>query len=118
MGFWGCNQYQNGLPLGSIGMKNSQHGVKESSSKVDVSLSLLQGRPEDLLFFYNHLKKDQWGHWSRASLQLLPAHGHTLHPAGHLDPLSVEERVLPHWVPFTIWNAAKLGEGGVRLYDW
>ncbi|XP_076400086.1 queuosine-tRNA galactosyltransferase isoform X3 [Peromyscus maniculatus bairdii] len=87
-----------------------------------------RGVPEDLLFFYEHLRKG--GGVFRVDHSLLLYRYH-LHAATHsvLDLFSpllgyrmtiwthrvhfLEEQVLPHWKSFTIWNAGKQGR---RLY--
>ncbi|XP_015359484.1 UDP-GlcNAc:betaGal beta-1,3-N-acetylglucosaminyltransferase-like protein 1 isoform X1 [Marmota marmota marmota] len=78
-----------------------------------------QGVPEDLLFFYQHLRKG--GRVLRVDQTLLL---YRYHP--HAATLSVlettiwthrvcflEEWALPQWASFTIWNAGKQGR---RLY--
>ncbi|XP_027481936.1 UDP-GlcNAc:betaGal beta-1,3-N-acetylglucosaminyltransferase-like protein 1 isoform X4 [Zalophus californianus] len=80
---------------------------------------LTQGVPEDLLFFYNHLRKG--GGVVRVDQSLLL---YRYHPDAATHSVLettiwthrvrfLEERVLPHWAAFTIWNA---GRQGRRLY--
>ncbi|KFO35750.1 UDP-GlcNAc:betaGal beta-1,3-N-acetylglucosaminyltransferase-like protein 1 [Fukomys damarensis] len=78
-----------------------------------------QGVPEDLLFFYEHLRKG--GRVVRVDQSLLVYRYH-LHAATHsvLEETVwthrvrfLEEQALPHWATFTIWNAGKQGR---RLY--
>ncbi|XP_006886363.1 PREDICTED: UDP-GlcNAc:betaGal beta-1,3-N-acetylglucosaminyltransferase-like protein 1 [Elephantulus edwardii] len=78
-----------------------------------------QGVPEDLLFFQEHLRRG--GHIVRVDHSLVlyryhaQAASHTV-LEGTIWTLRVrflEERVLPHWTAFTIWNAGKQGR---RLY--
>ncbi|XP_013361460.1 PREDICTED: UDP-GlcNAc:betaGal beta-1,3-N-acetylglucosaminyltransferase-like protein 1 isoform X4 [Chinchilla lanigera] len=78
-----------------------------------------QGVPEDLLFFYEHLRKG--GGVVRVDQSLLLYRYH-LHAATHsvLETTIwthrvrfLEERALPYWAAFTIWNAGKQGR---RLY--
>nr|XP_004655080.2 UDP-GlcNAc:betaGal beta-1,3-N-acetylglucosaminyltransferase-like protein 1 isoform X1 [Jaculus jaculus] len=78
-----------------------------------------QGVPEDMLFFYKHLRKG--GKVFRVDHNLLLYRYH-LHAATHsvLETTIwthrvhfLEERVLPLWESFTIWNAGKQGR---RLY--
>ncbi|XP_036159529.1 UDP-GlcNAc:betaGal beta-1,3-N-acetylglucosaminyltransferase-like protein 1 isoform X2 [Myotis myotis] len=77
-----------------------------------------QGVPEDLLLFYNHLRK---GGVRRVDQSLLL---YRYHPSGATHSVLestiwthrvrfLEERALPHWATFTIWNAGKQGR---RLY--
>ncbi|XP_071459310.1 queuosine-tRNA galactosyltransferase isoform X2 [Marmota flaviventris] len=97
-----------------------------SSARVPLSTCLAglpvlspQGVPEDLLFFYQHLRKG--GRVLRVDQTLLL---YRYHP--HAATLSVlettiwthrvcflEEWALPQWASFTIWNAGKQGR---RLY--
>ncbi|XP_066092272.1 queuosine-tRNA galactosyltransferase isoform X3 [Saccopteryx bilineata] len=91
-----------------------------------------RGVPEDLLFFYEHLRKG--GGVVRVDQSLLlyryhpsAATHYILEYAGPQDESRMgrrhtiwthrvrflEERVLPHWATFTIWNA---GRQGRRLY--
>ncbi|XP_073092289.1 queuosine-tRNA galactosyltransferase isoform X9 [Manis javanica] len=74
-----------------------------------------RGVPEDLLFFYNHLRKG--GGVIRVDQSLLLYRYHP-HAATHavLETTMwthrvrfLEERVLPHWAAFTIWNAGRQG---------
>ncbi|XP_075206897.1 queuosine-tRNA galactosyltransferase isoform X2 [Anomaloglossus baeobatrachus] len=78
-----------------------------------------QGTPEDLLFFYDHLRKGGGVH--RVDECLLQYRYHE-HAATHFVSEEtiwrnrvqfLEERVLEHWPSFTIWNAGKQGR---RLY--
>nr|XP_036853527.1 UDP-GlcNAc:betaGal beta-1,3-N-acetylglucosaminyltransferase-like protein 1 isoform X4 [Manis javanica] len=78
-------------------------------------LHFQQGVPEDLLFFYNHLRKG--GGVIRVDQSLLLYRYHP-HAATHavLETTMwthrvrfLEERVLPHWAAFTIWNAGRQG---------
>ncbi|XP_012658279.1 UDP-GlcNAc:betaGal beta-1,3-N-acetylglucosaminyltransferase-like protein 1 [Otolemur garnettii] len=78
-----------------------------------------QGVPEDLLFFYEHLRKG--GGVVRVDQNLLLYRYH-LHAATHsiLEATIwthrvhfLEEQALPRWATFTIWNAGKQGR---RLY--
>ncbi|XP_062936882.1 UDP-GlcNAc:betaGal beta-1,3-N-acetylglucosaminyltransferase-like protein 1 isoform X3 [Cynocephalus volans] len=78
-----------------------------------------QGVPEDLLFFYEHLRKGGGVVRVDQSLHLYRYH---LHAATHsiLETTIwahrvhfLEERALPQWEAFTIWNA---GRQGRRLY--
>ncbi|XP_054449172.1 UDP-GlcNAc:betaGal beta-1,3-N-acetylglucosaminyltransferase-like protein 1 isoform X2 [Pteronotus mesoamericanus] len=78
-----------------------------------------RGVPEDLLFFYAHLRKG--GGVVRVDRSLLlyryhpSAATHTILEATiwTLRVRFLEERALPHWATFTIWNAGKQGR---RLY--
>ncbi|XP_078242061.1 queuosine-tRNA galactosyltransferase isoform X8 [Pogona vitticeps] len=76
---------------------------------------LTQGTPEDLLFFYEHIRKG--GGVFRVNKCLLLYRYH-LQAATHsvLEStiwthrvLFLEERILNHWTGFTIWNAGKQG---------
>ncbi|XP_072601420.1 queuosine-tRNA galactosyltransferase isoform X6 [Vulpes vulpes] len=78
-----------------------------------------QGVPEDLLLFYNHLRKG--GGVVRVDRSLVL---YRYHPDAATHSVLettiwthrvrfLEERVLPHWAAFTIWNA---GRQGRRLY--
>ncbi|XP_037013652.2 UDP-GlcNAc:betaGal beta-1,3-N-acetylglucosaminyltransferase-like protein 1 isoform X1 [Artibeus jamaicensis] len=78
-----------------------------------------QGVPEDLLFFYDHLRKG--GGVVRVDQSLLL---YRYHPSAATHSVLettiwthrvhfLEERALPHWATFTIWNA---GRQGRRLY--
>ncbi|XP_063473234.1 queuosine-tRNA galactosyltransferase isoform X6 [Symphalangus syndactylus] len=78
-----------------------------------------QGVPEDLLFFYQHLRKG--GSVIRVDQSLLL---YRYHPQAATHAVLettiwthrvrfLEERALPHWAAFTIWNAGKQGR---RLY--
>ncbi|XP_063473230.1 queuosine-tRNA galactosyltransferase isoform X3 [Symphalangus syndactylus] len=80
---------------------------------------LTQGVPEDLLFFYQHLRKG--GSVIRVDQSLLL---YRYHPQAATHAVLettiwthrvrfLEERALPHWAAFTIWNAGKQGR---RLY--
>ncbi|XP_077922442.1 queuosine-tRNA galactosyltransferase isoform X8 [Halichoerus grypus] len=78
-----------------------------------------QGVPEDLLFFYNHLRKG--GGVVRVDQSLLLYRYHPNAATHSVLETTIwthrvrflEERVLPHWAAFTIWNA---GRQGRRLY--
>ncbi|XP_078242064.1 queuosine-tRNA galactosyltransferase isoform X11 [Pogona vitticeps] len=74
-----------------------------------------KGTPEDLLFFYEHIRKG--GGVFRVNKCLLLYRYH-LQAATHsvLEStiwthrvLFLEERILNHWTGFTIWNAGKQG---------
>ncbi|CAI9163614.1 unnamed protein product [Rangifer tarandus platyrhynchus] len=78
-----------------------------------------RGVPEDLLFFYEHLRKG--GGVVRVDQSLLL---YRYHPGAATHSVLettiwahrvrfLEERALPHWPTFTIWNA---GRQGRRLY--
>ncbi|XP_064350919.1 UDP-GlcNAc:betaGal beta-1,3-N-acetylglucosaminyltransferase-like protein 1 isoform X3 [Camelus dromedarius] len=78
-----------------------------------------RGVPEDLLFFYEHLRKG--GGVVRVDQSLLL---YRYHPGAATHSVLettiwthrvrfLEERALPHWATFTIWNA---GRQGRRLY--
>uniref|UniRef100_A0A8C5SD63 Uncharacterized protein n=1 Tax=Laticauda laticaudata TaxID=8630 RepID=A0A8C5SD63_LATLA len=76
---------------------------------------LLQGTPEDLLFFYEHLRKG--GEVFRVDQCLLLYRYHA-QAATHAvleetiwthRVLFLEERILSNWTSFTIWNAGKQG---------
>ncbi|XP_060250927.1 UDP-GlcNAc:betaGal beta-1,3-N-acetylglucosaminyltransferase-like protein 1 isoform X3 [Ovis aries] len=80
---------------------------------------LTQGVPEDLLFFYEHLRKG--GGVVRVDQSLLL---YRYHPGAATHSVLettiwahrvrfLEEQALPHWATFTIWNA---GRQGRRLY--
>ncbi|XP_078294089.1 queuosine-tRNA galactosyltransferase isoform X4 [Panthera onca] len=78
-----------------------------------------QGEPEDLLFFYSHLRKG--GGVIRVDQSLLLYRYHPNAATHSVLETTIwthrvrflEERVLPHWATFTIWNA---GRQGRRLY--
>ncbi|XP_058417966.1 UDP-GlcNAc:betaGal beta-1,3-N-acetylglucosaminyltransferase-like protein 1 isoform X2 [Diceros bicornis minor] len=78
-----------------------------------------QGVPEDLLFFYNHLRKG--GGVVRVDQSLLLYRYHPNAATHSVLETTIwthrvrflEERALPHWASFTIWNA---GRQGRRLY--
>ncbi|XP_040495855.1 UDP-GlcNAc:betaGal beta-1,3-N-acetylglucosaminyltransferase-like protein 1 isoform X5 [Ursus maritimus] len=78
-----------------------------------------QGVPEDLLFFHNHLRKG--GGVIRVDQSLLLYRYHPNAATRSVLETTIwthrvrflEERVLPHWAAFTIWNA---GRQGRRLY--
>ncbi|XP_060027668.1 UDP-GlcNAc:betaGal beta-1,3-N-acetylglucosaminyltransferase-like protein 1 isoform X2 [Erinaceus europaeus] len=78
-----------------------------------------QGVPEDLLFFYQHLRKG--GGVQRVDQSLLLYRYHPLAATHSVLEATIwshrvsflEERVLPGWAAFTIWNAGKQGR---RLY--
>ncbi|XP_040100860.1 UDP-GlcNAc:betaGal beta-1,3-N-acetylglucosaminyltransferase-like protein 1 isoform X2 [Oryx dammah] len=78
-----------------------------------------RGVPEDLLFFYEHLRKG--GGVVRVDQSLLL---YRYHPGAATHSVLettiwahrvrfLEEQALPHWATFTIWNA---GRQGRRLY--
>ncbi|XP_037349271.2 UDP-GlcNAc:betaGal beta-1,3-N-acetylglucosaminyltransferase-like protein 1 isoform X1 [Talpa occidentalis] len=78
-----------------------------------------QGVPEDLLFFYDHLRKGGGAVRVDQSLLLYRYHPHAATRSvleatiwSHRVRF-LEERALPHWAAFTIWNAGKQGR---RLY--
>uniref|UniRef100_A0AC11D2R7 UDP-GlcNAc:betaGal beta-1,3-N-acetylglucosaminyltransferase like 1 n=1 Tax=Ovis aries TaxID=9940 RepID=A0AC11D2R7_SHEEP len=86
---------------------------------VDTCFFTLQGVPEDLLFFYEHLRKG--GGVVRVDQSLLL---YRYHPGAATHSVLettiwahrvrfLEEQALPHWATFTIWNA---GRQGRRLY--
>ncbi|KAB1265460.1 UDP-GlcNAc:betaGal beta-1; 3-N-acetylglucosaminyltransferase-like protein 1 [Camelus dromedarius] len=86
---------------------------------VKAECSALGGVPEDLLFFYEHLRKG--GGVVRVDQSLLL---YRYHPGAATHSVLettiwthrvrfLEERALPHWATFTIWNA---GRQGRRLY--
>nr|XP_044600253.1 UDP-GlcNAc:betaGal beta-1,3-N-acetylglucosaminyltransferase-like protein 1 isoform X2 [Equus asinus]XP_044600254.1 UDP-GlcNAc:betaGal beta-1,3-N-acetylglucosaminyltransferase-like protein 1 isoform X2 [Equus asinus]XP_044600255.1 UDP-GlcNAc:betaGal beta-1,3-N-acetylglucosaminyltransferase-like protein 1 isoform X2 [Equus asinus]XP_044600256.1 UDP-GlcNAc:betaGal beta-1,3-N-acetylglucosaminyltransferase-like protein 1 isoform X2 [Equus asinus] len=78
-----------------------------------------QGVPEDLLFFYSHLRKG--GGVVRVDQSLLIYRYHPKAATHSVLETTIwthrvrflEERALPHWAAFTIWNA---GRQGRRLY--
>lgn len=78
-----------------------------------------QGEPEDLLFFYQHLRKG--GGVVRVDQSLLLYRYHPQAVTHSILETTIwtyrvrflEERALPHWSAFTIWNAGKQGR---RLY--
>ncbi|XP_069916171.1 queuosine-tRNA galactosyltransferase isoform X10 [Oryctolagus cuniculus] len=78
-----------------------------------------QGEPEDLLFFYQHLRKG--GGVVRVDQSLLLYRYHPQAVTHSILETTIwtyrvrflEERALPHWPAFTIWNAGKQGR---RLY--
>ncbi|XP_060242189.1 UDP-GlcNAc:betaGal beta-1,3-N-acetylglucosaminyltransferase-like protein 1 isoform X2 [Meriones unguiculatus] len=78
-----------------------------------------QGVPEDLLFFYEHLRKG--GGVFRVDQHLLLYRYHLCAATHSVLEMTIwthrvhflEEQVLPHWKSFTIWNAGKQGR---RLY--
>ncbi|XP_040845850.1 UDP-GlcNAc:betaGal beta-1,3-N-acetylglucosaminyltransferase-like protein 1 isoform X5 [Ochotona curzoniae] len=78
-----------------------------------------QGEPEDLLFFYQHLRKG--GGVVRVDQDLLLYRYHPQAATHSILETTIwthrvhflEERALPHWPTFTIWNAGKQGR---RLY--
>uniref|UniRef100_A0A4X2L5F5 UDP-GlcNAc:betaGal beta-1,3-N-acetylglucosaminyltransferase like 1 n=1 Tax=Vombatus ursinus TaxID=29139 RepID=A0A4X2L5F5_VOMUR len=86
---------------------------RESGSKIQV------GVPEDLLFFYHHLRKGGEVFLVEQCLLLYRYHPYA---ATHSVLEStiwqhrvqfLEERALQHWTSFTIWNAGKQGR---KLY--
>ncbi|XP_011921352.1 PREDICTED: UDP-GlcNAc:betaGal beta-1,3-N-acetylglucosaminyltransferase-like protein 1 isoform X3 [Cercocebus atys] len=80
---------------------------------------LTQGVPEDLLFFYEHLRKG--GGVIRVDQSLLLYRYHPRAATHSVLETTVwthrvrflEEQALPRWAAFTIWNAGKQGR---RLY--
>nr|XP_048285264.1 UDP-GlcNAc:betaGal beta-1,3-N-acetylglucosaminyltransferase-like protein 1 [Myodes glareolus] len=78
-----------------------------------------QGVPEDLLFFYEHLRKG--GGVFRVDHNLLLYRYHLYAATHSVLEITIwthrvhflEEQVLPRWKSFTIWNAGKQGR---RLY--
>lgn len=78
-----------------------------------------QGTPEDLLFFYDHLRKGGGVH--RVEETLLQYRYHQQAATHSVSEETIwknrvqflEERVLEHWPSFTIWNAGKQGR---KLY--
>ncbi|KAG8507564.1 UDP-GlcNAc:betaGal beta-1,3-N-acetylglucosaminyltransferase-like protein 1 [Galemys pyrenaicus] len=78
-----------------------------------------QGVPEDLLFFYEHLRKG--GGLARVDQSLLLYRYHPRAATHSVLEATIwshrvrflEERALPRWEAFTIWNAGKQGR---RLY--
>uniref|UniRef100_A0A8C5UWY4 UDP-GlcNAc:betaGal beta-1,3-N-acetylglucosaminyltransferase like 1 n=2 Tax=Microcebus murinus TaxID=30608 RepID=A0A8C5UWY4_MICMU len=78
-----------------------------------------QGVPEDLLLFYQHLRKG--GGAVRVDQTLLLYRYHPQAATRSVLEATIwthrvrflEERALPHWAAFTIWNAGKQGR---RLY--
>lgn len=80
---------------------------------------LTQGVPEDLLFFYEHLRKG--GGVFRVDHSLLLYRYHLYAATHSVLEMTIwthrvhflEEQVLPHWKSFTIWNAGKQGR---KLY--
>lgn len=78
-----------------------------------------QGEPKDLLFFYQHLRKG--GGVVRVDQSLLLYRYHPQAVTHSILETTIwtyrvrflEERALPHWSAFTIWNAGKQGR---RLY--
>ncbi|KAM3923910.1 queuosine-tRNA galactosyltransferase isoform 2-T2 [Leptodactylus fuscus] len=78
-----------------------------------------QGTPEDLLFFYDHLRSGGGVHRVDECLlqyryhQQAATHSVTEETIWRNRVQFLEERVLEHWTSFTIWNAGKQGR---RLY--
>ncbi|XP_066441947.1 queuosine-tRNA galactosyltransferase isoform X2 [Eleutherodactylus coqui] len=78
-----------------------------------------QGTPEDLLFFYDHLRKGGGVHRVDECLLQYRYHEHaTTHSISEETIWKkrvqfLEQRVLEHWPSFTIWNAGKQGR---KLY--
>lgn len=78
-----------------------------------------QGVPEDLLFFYEHLRKG--GGVFRVDHSLLLYRYHLCAATHSVLEMTIwthrvhflEEQILPHWKSFTIWNAGKQGR---KLY--
>ncbi|XP_044152417.1 UDP-GlcNAc:betaGal beta-1,3-N-acetylglucosaminyltransferase-like protein 1 isoform X2 [Bufo gargarizans] len=74
-----------------------------------------QGTPEDLLFFYDHLRKGGGVHRLDECLLLYRYHEHAATHSVSEETIwknrlqFLEERVLDHWSSFTIWNAGKQG---------
>ncbi|KAM6469808.1 queuosine-tRNA galactosyltransferase isoform 2-T2 [Liasis olivaceus] len=74
-----------------------------------------KGTPEDLLFFYEHLRKG--GRVFRVDQCLLLYRYHAQAATNSVlertiwthRVLFLEERILSHWTSFTIWNAGKQG---------
>ncbi|XP_068118630.1 queuosine-tRNA galactosyltransferase isoform X2 [Hyperolius riggenbachi] len=78
-----------------------------------------QGTPEDLLFFYEHLRKGGGVHRVDECLLQYRYHQHAATHSISEETIwehrvrFLEERVLCHWPAFTIWNAGKQGR---KLY--
>ncbi|XP_069606704.1 queuosine-tRNA galactosyltransferase isoform X2 [Ranitomeya imitator] len=78
-----------------------------------------QGTPEDLLFFYDHLRKGGGVHRVDECLLQYRYHKHAATHSVSEETIwkyrvqFLEERVLEHWPSFTIWNAGKQGR---KLY--
>ncbi|XP_073538520.1 queuosine-tRNA galactosyltransferase isoform X1 [Phyllobates terribilis] len=78
-----------------------------------------QGTPEDLLFFYDHLRKGGGVHRVDECLLQYRYHEHAATHSVSEDTIwrnrvqFLEERVLGLWPSFTIWNAGKQGR---KLY--
>ncbi|XP_075702021.1 queuosine-tRNA galactosyltransferase isoform X2 [Rhinoderma darwinii] len=78
-----------------------------------------QGTPEDLLFFYDHLRKGGGVHRVDECLLQYRYHQHAATHSVTEETIwknrvqFLEERVLEHWPSFTIWNAGKQGR---KLY--
>ncbi|XP_075435778.1 queuosine-tRNA galactosyltransferase isoform X3 [Ascaphus truei] len=78
-----------------------------------------KGAPEDLLFFYEHLRKGGKVHRVDECLLQYRYHEQAATHAVSEDTIwthrvrFLEERVLLHWPSFTIWNAGKQGR---KLY--
>ncbi|XP_072259693.1 queuosine-tRNA galactosyltransferase [Pyxicephalus adspersus] len=78
-----------------------------------------QGTPEDLLFFYEHLRKGGAVHRVDECLLQYRYHEHAATHSVSEETIwnsrvkFLEERVLQHWPSFTIWNAGKQGR---KLY--
>uniref|UniRef100_A0A8C5Q9T1 UDP-GlcNAc:betaGal beta-1,3-N-acetylglucosaminyltransferase like 1 n=1 Tax=Leptobrachium leishanense TaxID=445787 RepID=A0A8C5Q9T1_9ANUR len=77
------------------------------------------GTPEDLLYFYEHLRKDGGAHRVDDCLLQYRYHENAATHSVSEDTIwrhrvsFLEERVLRHWSTFTIWNAGKQGR---KLY--
>ncbi|XP_056405503.1 UDP-GlcNAc:betaGal beta-1,3-N-acetylglucosaminyltransferase-like protein 1 isoform X3 [Hyla sarda] len=78
-----------------------------------------QGTPEDLLFFYDHLRKGGGVHRVEEELVLYRYHERAATHSVSEETIwrnrvrFLEERVLERWSSFTIWNAGKQGR---KLY--
>ncbi|XP_043924057.1 UDP-GlcNAc:betaGal beta-1,3-N-acetylglucosaminyltransferase-like protein 1 [Protopterus annectens] len=78
-----------------------------------------KGVPEDLIFFYDHLRKDGTLHRINQCLLLYRYHEQAATHSVLEETIwnhrvkFLEERVLDHWISFTIWNAGKQGR---KLY--
>ncbi|XP_069809874.1 queuosine-tRNA galactosyltransferase isoform X2 [Dendropsophus ebraccatus] len=78
-----------------------------------------QGTPEDLLYFYDHLRRGGGVHRVDECLLLYRYHKHAATHSVSEETIwrnrvrFLEERVLEHWPSFTIWNAGKQGR---KLY--
>ncbi|KAM4692195.1 queuosine-tRNA galactosyltransferase-like isoform 1-T2 [Rhinophrynus dorsalis] len=78
-----------------------------------------KGSPEDLLFFYEHLRKGGGVHRVDECLLMYRYHEKAATHSVSEETIwkhrvrFLEERVLRHWASFTIWNAGKQGR---KLY--